>query len=367
MYTKVEKPNESKSKAVANEVSQKQTGNESTFQFVDNRPDGIAQKKLQEMTNINPRQVEASAGTVVSTKGVTDNVLDTRSTVVQMVERSGSAAMQRKPWIGTSTEDGLLWHDEADPEKRQFASVSEMLEANKQYNIDEEQEEAKAAYEAYKKKARALQVTFLNDLNEVNSILPPVRTLWMQAERVKSDAGRNEQKRDKFEQLRDELKFTLDTVEYRQEALASKIEKEEQKYYMPHSEEAEAIKYVNRMKRSLKLLQSKFSDLFLGLSELVPESLTSSRRDPNQIAVEGEFGVITWRAYNSIPSPFNDRVQEYLSTMARAQGQPGLHTYTDGQTVVLKFLGILGNQGIVAKGKNKDGKHIFKNKLSRRH
>ncbi len=47
MYAKVEKQKENKCKAVANTLSHKQSG--STFQFVDNRSEAIAQRKLQEM------------------------------------------------------------------------------------------------------------------------------------------------------------------------------------------------------------------------------------------------------------------------------------------------------------------------------
>jgi hypothetical protein len=45
---------------VANAVSQKSSG-ESTFQFVDNRPEAIAQRKLQEMANNSPRMAQLKA------------------------------------------------------------------------------------------------------------------------------------------------------------------------------------------------------------------------------------------------------------------------------------------------------------------
>ena len=51
MYAQVEKSKENKSRAVANSVAQKQIGGKSTFQFVDNRPEAIAQRKLQEVAN----------------------------------------------------------------------------------------------------------------------------------------------------------------------------------------------------------------------------------------------------------------------------------------------------------------------------
>lgn len=57
MNTHADKTQENKNQSVANEVSQKQSGGKSTFQFIDNRPEAIAQKKLQEMAN-NSSQVK---------------------------------------------------------------------------------------------------------------------------------------------------------------------------------------------------------------------------------------------------------------------------------------------------------------------
>lgn len=58
MYERVEKSKENsfptkrqESRAVANAVSQKRSGSESTFHFVDNRPEVIVQRKQQEMAN----------------------------------------------------------------------------------------------------------------------------------------------------------------------------------------------------------------------------------------------------------------------------------------------------------------------------
>lgn len=47
MYALVEKPKDNKSQSVANVVPKKQNVGESTFQFVDNRPEAVAQRKMQ--------------------------------------------------------------------------------------------------------------------------------------------------------------------------------------------------------------------------------------------------------------------------------------------------------------------------------
>ncbi len=72
MNTHADKTQENKSQSLANEISQKQSGGESTFQFVDNRPEAIVQRKLQAMADNystqqqNPIQKKAVAVTPAS-------------------------------------------------------------------------------------------------------------------------------------------------------------------------------------------------------------------------------------------------------------------------------------------------------------
>ena len=53
MYAQVEKPKENKSRAVANSVTQKKGNVKQGFGFVDNRPEVVVQRKLQEMAKKN--------------------------------------------------------------------------------------------------------------------------------------------------------------------------------------------------------------------------------------------------------------------------------------------------------------------------
>ena len=46
-----DKTEKNKSHSVSNSVTQKKSETESTFQFVDNRPEAVLQRKLQRMTN----------------------------------------------------------------------------------------------------------------------------------------------------------------------------------------------------------------------------------------------------------------------------------------------------------------------------
>ena len=59
MNTHADKTQENKSQSVSAAGSQMQSGGESTFQFVDNRPEAIAQRKLQEMANNSPQSKQA--------------------------------------------------------------------------------------------------------------------------------------------------------------------------------------------------------------------------------------------------------------------------------------------------------------------
>ena len=60
MYVHVDKPKEYKSKAVAHRFSKPSNSRMSTVSLVDNRPEAIAQRKLQEMANCNP-QIQIAA------------------------------------------------------------------------------------------------------------------------------------------------------------------------------------------------------------------------------------------------------------------------------------------------------------------
>ena len=61
MNSNSDKSQENNSQSVANQVSQKKSGSETAFQFVDNRPEAIAQRKLQEMANNSPQVKQLQA------------------------------------------------------------------------------------------------------------------------------------------------------------------------------------------------------------------------------------------------------------------------------------------------------------------
>jgi len=61
MHAHANKTQENKSQSVSVASIQMHNGSESAFQFVDNRPEAIAQRKLQEMANNSPRTMQLRA------------------------------------------------------------------------------------------------------------------------------------------------------------------------------------------------------------------------------------------------------------------------------------------------------------------
>ncbi|MDJ0676718.1 MAG: hypothetical protein QNJ36_15290 [Calothrix sp. MO_167.B42] len=60
MFTHANKTQQNKTTSAASKLAQKQTSGTSSFQLVDNRPEAIAQRKLQEMANNSPQTKQAS-------------------------------------------------------------------------------------------------------------------------------------------------------------------------------------------------------------------------------------------------------------------------------------------------------------------
>ena len=96
MNTHADKAHENKNHVVFNENSQKQNGNESTFQFVDNRPEAITQRILQKMAINSPQTshslqlksiVNIHAGSVMQKRDIEEEeLLQGKFETVQMLE-----------------------------------------------------------------------------------------------------------------------------------------------------------------------------------------------------------------------------------------------------------------------------------------
>ena len=91
-----DKKQKNKSQSVANNVAQKQGVRKPTFQFVDNRPQAIAQRKRQEMVNNSPQVAQAVQLRAMTTKRISQP----QQSVFQLA--GGANAY--------SAGDGAYWH-----------------------------------------------------------------------------------------------------------------------------------------------------------------------------------------------------------------------------------------------------------------
>jgi len=80
MNTHADKTQENRNQTVANEISQKKSGGESTFQFVDNRHEAVIQKRLQEMVNNSPQ-----AKKVAQLQAMADNYSAQQQQPIQLI------------------------------------------------------------------------------------------------------------------------------------------------------------------------------------------------------------------------------------------------------------------------------------------
>ncbi len=80
MYEQVEEPKENKSRSVANSVAQKKNNVKQSFQFVDNRPESIAQRKMKSQANFSSslpiQKKENSTGLPDNLKSGIENLSD---------------------------------------------------------------------------------------------------------------------------------------------------------------------------------------------------------------------------------------------------------------------------------------------------
>lgn len=97
MYVKIDKSKGAESKTVANSVTQKKSKGKQSIDFVDNRPEVIAQRKLQAMDNNKNQQY--------------------KTIQLQVAKEHNSAPIQRVGWLGTAligagiTLTGAVVHD----------------------------------------------------------------------------------------------------------------------------------------------------------------------------------------------------------------------------------------------------------------
>jgi hypothetical protein len=102
MNTHADETQENKSQTVTAEASQIQSGGESTFQFVDNRPEAVAQRKLQEMANNSPQVSQLRAF-----QDMANNSPQVKQTAQLQTMADNHSSQQRQPIQRQENKTGL--------------------------------------------------------------------------------------------------------------------------------------------------------------------------------------------------------------------------------------------------------------------
>jgi hypothetical protein len=92
MNTHASKAQENKSQSISTGESQVKSSAESTFQFIDNRPEAVAQKRLQAMLNNSPRAMQAKAHQKMANESGDQAVKSTASRTTALLQRTNNAA-----------------------------------------------------------------------------------------------------------------------------------------------------------------------------------------------------------------------------------------------------------------------------------
>jgi hypothetical protein len=102
MNTHADKSRENKSQTVSHGESQKRSSGESTFQFVDNRPETVAQRKLQEIANNSPQVSQLRAF-----QDMANNSPQAKETAQMQSMEDNHSAKQRQPIQKKENNTGL--------------------------------------------------------------------------------------------------------------------------------------------------------------------------------------------------------------------------------------------------------------------
>ena len=95
MNAHADKTQENKSQSSSSAVSQMSSSSESTFQFIDNRPETVAQRKIQEMVN-NSLQVKQAN----QLQAIADNYSAKQQQPIQRRENTTEESERAKPRWG---------------------------------------------------------------------------------------------------------------------------------------------------------------------------------------------------------------------------------------------------------------------------
>lgn len=113
MNTHADKTQGNKNQSFASTVSKKQSASESTFQFVDNRPEAVTQRKLQEIANNSPQAKQAAqlqAITKNSSQIPKVNQLNTKTAHNHTIQRLESGEDYSHKKLGEEAKENGWWN-----------------------------------------------------------------------------------------------------------------------------------------------------------------------------------------------------------------------------------------------------------------
>jgi hypothetical protein len=137
MYEQVAKPKENKSQAVSNVVSQKQSAEESTFQFVDNRPEAVAQRKLQAIASNSPQaiQLQAKVHKMAQTQPVQFFKDVVRGPDITPAQIAAADLVTLQAWLARETEKGKEVWDWDDDRHDTIPEIDDKVLINRQIDV----------------------------------------------------------------------------------------------------------------------------------------------------------------------------------------------------------------------------------------
>jgi hypothetical protein len=137
MNSHTDKTQENKSQSVANAISQQQSSSDSSLQFEDNRPEAIAQRKLQEMANNNPQvkkaaQLQAKVNSKQVRPLIADNRVVQQKPVVQFLTTVEETAKQAATRVKNNIQEiarklGVLKINEITSKAKEFTEIANKL------------------------------------------------------------------------------------------------------------------------------------------------------------------------------------------------------------------------------------------------
>tara|TARA_B100000768_G_C11273877_1_gene374827 strand:- start:934 stop:2007 length:1074 start_codon:yes stop_codon:yes gene_type:complete len=178
MNTHADKTNENKSQAVSAVDSQIQSRGESTFQFVDNRPEAIAQRKLQEIANSSQQVSQLRAF-----QDMTDNkqAVQKKEKVPRRTEKGilDEMATGNGNLINANSDDlvAKMGKGQTSSKARKIAAETEAESENLVQALDgPQQTQVRAAIRDYVSSSSAIQNDARNNPNAVNQTVQALDT-----------------------------------------------------------------------------------------------------------------------------------------------------------------------------------------------